>query len=247
MANASTLAELAKKAANGSKDLQLLINAAGVIVAASSALLKEAQPILDSIDTDAIAEKTRLAARTAGEQAGKAGIAVKGAASGATGMVGDVLAKLGNTKDGILADLSEAKSEKELKRAIKDARQSVLENATTSITIADFLKAVEKSSSAPLTPISDMPGCFVLATYKKLDFDKDLTDYTGIFVGKADDTSVGVLTAISRDGDPDVYADVKFKQNVHAFVFNCRAEDLEERYFSLCQTFADDRLYDAQF
>ena len=246
MAAASTLAKLAKAAMKNSKDVAVLIDAAGVVVAAASALLKEAKPVLDDLDTKAIAETVKSKASTAAQGAGKAGSAVKGAAEGAAGAVGSALTKLGDAKDGILSDLAAAKSEKDLRKAIREARQSVLENATSTLTVSDLMKAIEKSSDSSIGPINDMPGCFVIATYKKLDFDNDLTDYTGIYVGKTSNTSEGVLLAISRNGDPDVYADVKFKQNVHVYIFNCLADDLDDRYFSLLQTFAGDELYNGE-
>lgn len=243
MVTASTLAKLAATAMKSSKDAAVLIEAAGVVVSAASTLLKEAKPMLDDINTDAIVEKMRTGARSAADGASKAGSTMKDAAGGAADAIGGAFSKLGDAKDGILSDLAAAKSEKELRRAIKEARQAVLENATTTITITDLLKAAEKLENSAIGPISDMPGCFVIATYKKFDFDNDLTDYTGIYVGKAINASEGVFAAISRDGDPDVYADVKFKQNVHVYVYNCLADSLDERYINLCQTFTDDRLY----
>ena len=132
-----------------------------------------------------------------------------------------------------------AQGEKELKRAIRDARQSVLENATTDITVADLAKAKQKAGGLGIGPISTLPGCFVIATYKKLDFDKDLTDYIGLYIGKADHAAEGVDKAMSREGDPDVYADVKYRQNVRVFVYNCMPEELDSLYESLSQTFSD--------
>lgn len=230
------IAKLLKFAMKGSKDVEVLIEAAALVVTTASKLMKEAKPILDSIDTDAVAEKLKIAGKAAAESADKA----KAAAGEASD---EVLSKLTVVRDGVVEDLASAKDEKELKKAIKQARQSVLENATTKITVAELRKANEKSEDTGIGPISDMPGCFVIATYKKMDFDKDLTDYTGIFVGRAENAAEGVETAISKKGNPDVYADVKFKQNVHVYVYNCLPERMDERYESLLQTFAGDESY----
>ena len=228
--------KLLKTVTKGNKDAQAAIDAAALIVTVAAKLMKEAQPILDNIETDAVAEKLRIATRAAAENAGK----VKAAA----GEAGDeVRTKLADTKDKILESLANTKDEKELKKAIREARQSVLENATTRITITDLKKAKEKSEETGIGPIGDMPGCFVIATYRKMDFDKDLTDYTGIFVGRALNAAEGVEVAISKVGNPDVYADVKFKQNVHVYVYNCLPEQLDGRYESLLQTFAGDESY----
>ena len=228
--------KLLKTVTKGNKDAQAAIDAAALIVTVAAKLMKEAQPILDNIDTVEVAEKLRIATRAAAENAGK----VKAAA----GEAGDeVRTKLADTKDKILESLANTKDEKELKKAIREARQSVLENATTRITITDLKKAKEKSEETGIGPIGDMPGCFVIATYRKMDFDKDLTDYTGIFVGRALNAAEGVEVAISKVGNPDVYADVKFKQNVHVYVYNCLPEQLDGRYESLLQTFAGDESY----
>ena len=72
---------------------------------------------------------------------------------------------------------------------------------------------------------------------------KDLADYTGVFVGRADNAAEGVEKAISREGNPDVYADVKFKQNVHVYVYNCLPERIDERYENLLQAFEGEELY----
>ena len=210
-----------------------LIVAAGEIVGAVSAIAAAAGPALDSVDKEAVADAMKKAADAAGETAGKA----KEAFGDAAKAVGDVVDKADSAKNKMLDDAARKKAEKTLQKAVKEVRQSILENATTTITAADLIKAKEKSNV--LGPISSMPGCFVIATYKKYDFGKDLTDYISIFVGKADNTSDGVNLAISRDGDPDVYADVKYNQNVHIYVYNCLPDDLEEQYSSLQETFID--------
>lgn len=228
--------KLLKAVTKGNKNAQAAIDTAALIVTVAAKLMKEAQPILDNIDTEAVAEKLKIASRAAAESADKAK-----AAAGEAG--GEVRLKLAGTKDKVLESLASAKGEKELKKAIREARQSVLENAMARITVADLKKAQEKSEEAGIGPISDMPGCFVIATYRKMDFDKDLTDYTGIFVGRALNAAEGVEAAISRVGNPDVYADVKFKQNVRVYVYNCLPEQLDGRYESLLQTFAGDESY----
>lgn len=236
MAKKSSLKKLAESATKNSNEITLIIEAAGLVVAAATALLETAQPILENVDTEALASKAKNGITIVAENAGKAGKA-------ATEAVSNIFSKLGNNKDDIIKDLSKTSDEKELRQAIKEARQTVLENAAPAMTVADFVKAQEKAGEEEIGPVSDMPGCFVIATYKKLDFDKDLTDYTGVYVGRADNTAEGLKLAISKDGNADVYADVKYKQNVHVYIFNCLPENLDERYISLTQTFAGERSY----
>lgn len=161
------------------------------------------------------------------------------AALGAAALVVKGIQKIPDVKE----RLSDAKNEKELRKALKEVRQKILENADSTMTITDLAKAQKKSKKTGIEPIDDKPGCFVLATYKKMDFDKDLTDYIGIFIGCADNVAEGLSLAISRDGNPDVYADVKYKQNVHAYIFYFEPDQLEESYENLIQAFAGEKSY----
>ena len=229
---ASALAKLAKAAPKSQKDIIKVIEAAGAVVGAANILIEQVKPLVGEVDVQAVAK---------GIKAGADGVA-KGASEavgGAAEKAGSLLAKLGDAKDELAESLAQARSEKELKKAIRDARQSVLENATTTITVADMLKAKEKAEETGVGPINNMPGCFVIATYKKHDFDKDLTDYISLYIGRAGNVSAGVEKAIGREGDPDVYADVKYKQNVHVYVYNCLPEELDRLSENLNQTFRD--------
>ncbi|MBP3866498.1 MAG: hypothetical protein J6D25_01635 [Eggerthellaceae bacterium] len=243
MSIASSLAKIALAATTNGKDAVKVIEAAGTVVAAANVLLEQAKPLMENVDTKAIADSLKASATTAAKGASsaakEAGNAVASTTEEAANKVGTLFSKLGDAKGELAESLAQAKGEKELKRAIRDARQSVLENATTDITVADLAKAKQKAGDSGFGPISTLPGCFVIATYKKLDFDKDLTDYIGLYIGKADHAAEGVDKAMSREGDPDVYADVKYKQNVRIFVYNCMPEELDSLYESLSQTFSD--------
>ena len=64
--------KLLKAVTKGNKNAQAAIDTAALIVTVAAKLMKEAQPILDSIDTDAVAEKLKIATRAAAESADKA-------------------------------------------------------------------------------------------------------------------------------------------------------------------------------
>lgn len=213
------------------------ISALVSLMAVAEPLIKVAEPLIkpaaDAFDADAAKNAIVDAARVAREAADKAKVAIGDAANAAQ----DVLGKLVEAKDHAISEADRKKAAKALAKAVRDIRQTVLANATVKIAVTDYLKSKEKAGS--FGPINSMPGCYVIATYKKYDNDRDLTDYVSVFVGKADNASKGVDLAISRDGDPDVYADVKYKQNVHIFVFNCLPEEIEGQYASLIDTFSD--------
>ena len=225
MSMTKALAELAKVAAKNGKNAVKIMEAAGAVVAAASLLVDQAKPILNAIDTDDMLNRLKDGAN-----------GVARGTEDAVSKAGAFLAKVGDSKDALLESIANAKSEKELKKTIKEARQSVLENSTITISAAEFLK---KTAEAGIGPINTMPGCFVIATYKKLDFDNDLTDYISIFYDRADNVAEGVNKALSREGDADVYADVKYKQNVQIYIYNCLPEELDSLYDSIKQTFSD--------
>ena len=59
MAKKSTLKKLATAATKNSNEITLIIEAAGLVVAAASALIETAQPMMENIDTAALAAKAR--------------------------------------------------------------------------------------------------------------------------------------------------------------------------------------------
>jgi len=83
--------------------------------------------------------------------------------------------------------------------------------------------------------VLDSSGCFVIATYGKFDRGGDPTDYRGIFVGKAECVGDGIAQTIAPSGNADVYADIKYKQNVWVYVFTSVPEKLDEKYEALVE------------
>lgn len=138
------------------------------------------------------------------------------------------------------------KAEQEAAKAIAKIRQALLESADLRTTIPRLVERLDSTDPAELAEsmrILDAPACFALATYPKFDLDKDLTDYHGVYVGKAEVAGDGIATAISRAGNPDVYADIKYKQNVVIFVFNCPLEELDQHYEALVEALGADNSY----
>ena len=132
------------------------------------------------------------------------------------------------------------KAEAEAAKALTEARQAILESAdlrTTIPKLVDKLASADDEALALYMNTLDEPGCYVITTYDKIDLDKDLTDYHGVYVGKAEVIGDGIAWAISRAGCPDVYADIKYKQNVVIYVFTCTDEELEYRHQALVETF----------
>ena len=132
-----------------------------------------------------------------------------------------------------------------IQKAVKDTQQALLLHANSKISAADFLKRREADREQGLTDFSgfSLPGCFVIATYAKFDFDKDLTDYLGIYIGKAMSIGNGIEETFSKRGNPDLYADMKYKQNIQIYLFTCREEELDTKYDLLLEALQSDRSY----
>lgn len=135
---------------------------------------------------------------------------------------------------------SQKKASRELAKQLKEGRQIVLESASQVVLYKELSKYCENKgpgSAALKAGLLSGPGCFVIGTFAPRDFDKDLTDYVNVYVGKGENLKDAIIGACSRDGDPDVYADVKYKQNVKIFVYLCSQEQLEEKYNALFALF----------
>lgn len=184
------------------------------------------------------------------------GGAVKGAADGAANgarVVADGIGKgFGVAADGVGAAVGalggaakafqDSREAAEARKKINAARQSIFESASTAMPLHKFICQQEKAADAAFNGF-DMPGCCLIAKYQKGDHDKNYSDYLGIYVGSSEHMSEDIVSTPTRLGDPDVYADYKYHQNVMLFVFLCELKDLDERRELLLRSFEGSRLY----
>lgn len=207
----------------GLKTAAQIIGAATTVVGAAGTLKESVQPVLDS-------DEGKIAA-------GKA-----------KGTIAGIADKAISAKDSFLDARKVKKEERDLAKALKEAQQTILVNASRSVPMKDYLK-LRGNSEAAVAAVSaglfDSPGCFAIATYTKFDFDSDLTDYTGVYVGAGVDVGKAIDLACSRAGNPDVYADVKYEQNVHLYVYPCAADELDAKRSALVDLLQAEQSYNA--
>lgn len=187
------------------------------------------KPLVDNLDADAVVDKITTGSKAAAEKASKGLGVLKSAAH--------------TTKNAVANKVDELNSMREdanARKALREARQSLLESAAVTNQLNEFMAAQGTLDSSSVISLN-VPGCFVVATYKKRDHDKDLADYTGIYVGACDDLAQGVLLAASRKGNADVYADYKYKQNMTVFVYPCGKGELDGQRDALEVIFADEK------
>lgn len=178
--------------------------------------------------------------------------AADGAANGARAVVDGIGKGFGAAADGVGAAVGalggatkafqNSREAAEARKKISAARQSIFEGASTVMPLHKFVCQQGKAADAAFNGF-DMPGCYLIAKYQKGDHDKNYSDYLGIFVGSSEHMSDDIVSIPTRLGDPDVYADYKYHQNVMLFVFPCELKDLDERRELLLRSFAGERLY----
>lgn len=178
--------------------------------------------------------------------------AAGGAASGVRAVADGVGKGFGAAADGVGAAVGalggaakafqNSREAAEARKKINAARQSIFEGASTVMPLHKFICQQDKAADAVFNGY-DMPGCFLIAKYQKGDHDKNYSDYLGIYVGSSERMSDDIVSTPTRFGDPDVYADYKYHQNVMLFVFPCELKDLDERRDLLLRSFDGSRLY----
>ncbi len=149
----------------------------------------------------------------------------------------------------VRAPLNRRHAKKEAWESSKASRRSVLEDADYTSSYKAYQKMLTKGGarkSGVLRGLHNTPGCYAIATYPpKLKWDRDLASYTDIYVGMAERVGEGVLECCSCHGCADVYADIKYKQNVHVFIYACDEDDLEQLQVELIEILGADKSYNA--
>lgn len=201
------------------------VNLAAGVLAAAAGVIESAKQL--GVDVDAVGGVVKDAA--------------DGAASGARAVVDGIGTAVG-ALGGAAKALQNSREAAEARKKINAARQSIFEGASTVMPLHKFVCQQNKAADAAFNGF-DMPGCYLIAKYQKGDHDKNYSDYLGIFVGSSEHMSDDIVSAPTRLGDPDVYADYKYHQNVMLFVFPCELKDLNERRQLLLRSFVGERLY----
>lgn len=149
----------------------------------------------------------------------------------------------------VVAPIEDAVAKHDREQAQKQARKALLSNAARAISAEEFqeMQASEaKLSSDCELSMLDYPGCYVALTFAKKVKGNDYSGFKDVYVGKA----ISVGRAIARDfageGNPDVYADVKYKQPVYVLLFLCGEDKLGELRDSLVVALDADDSYNAR-
>lgn len=158
-----------------------------------------------------VAEGAENVARGAAAKFGAAGGFVKKKASGAVGSVKDKFADRGENRAKV--------------KAAKEAKAAALAGAGISLPAEKFLqKCAAVEDVKTYLPYS---GCYVVLTTAKKVKEADYGKYRSAYVGSSDNLGAAVYADMIGLGNPDVYADVKFKQPVYVLFYPCPESDME--------------------
>lgn len=214
----------------GLKTTAEVIAAVTAVIGVAGDLKESVRPIADSEEGQAVAGKAKDAFGS-----------IKGKAAAAKDSVGGAVRNTASLRAEREVRRAAAREEKELAKQLKRARQLVLEGASRKTSFKEFAKERREGAQTPALAagLYSGPGCFVVATYPGLDFDRDPAGYLYAHVGKGEALGDAIELACSRDGDPDLYADVKYRQNVRVFAYPCMGTAMEEKHAALLALFAE--------
>lgn len=218
------------------KTVKDAVNLAADVLAAAAGVIEGAKQL--GVDVDAVGGAVMDAA---GGAANGVRVVADGIGKG-FGVAADGVGAAVGALGGAAKAFQDSREAAEARKKINAARQSIFESASTVMPLHKFVCQQEKAADAAFNGF-DMPGCYLIARYQKGDHDKNYSDYLGIYVGSSEHMSDGIVSTPTRLGDPDVYADYKYHQNVMLFVFPCELKDLDERRELLLRSFKGSRLY----
>lgn len=173
-----------------------------------------------------------VAAKYAGPAAKKAGHAVVGAAEGAKGKLADAV----NAGKAAAAENAE---KRKAAQQLAAERGRVLSYAAASIDANAVPDRCFEDDQVFANAFASFPGCYVAATYGKAIREKELDRFREVHVFYAGNMGDAIRADIAGKGDPDVYADVKYKQHVRFFLYPCSEEDAPDLLESLKATLLD--------
>lgn len=173
-----------------------------------------------------------------GRGAGK----VFGAARNAAGVLGDAASQAKGVVGGKVHGVTDRRAQEKARR---DARRTLLDGAGTRMSVDRFLENWNMQEVVSDDDYLDFSGCYVIATYARAVKKDDYSEYRDIYVGKSLSMGRSVYDDVSGKGDVDVYADVKYKQDVYVLLFPCREDKLDQLKGSLVVALDADASYNA--
>lgn len=133
--------------------------------------------------------------------------------------------KAGEAKDKALDPVKGKMAEQAAAKARREARRGIVE-AAEAMSVEEFKKryaAFESLLTGESSAFLCQPGCYVFALLGKGR--RDLAGYRQVYVGAASESmGSSVAAELAGFGNPDVYADAKYEQNLFVLPYPCAAD-----------------------
>ena len=128
-------------------------------------------------------------------------------------------------------------------KARKEARRTLLDGAGTRMPVKRFVENWSMQEPLSSGDYLNFAGCYVIATYGKAVKKDDYGEYRDVYVGQSRSMGRSIHDDIVGKGNPDVYADIKYDQDVYILLFPCQEEQLDRLEESLVVALDADASY----
>lgn len=164
-------------------------------------------------------------AADAGAGAGASSAAGTGAASAAASVAAPVFSS---------SAAASPEVDPETERVILAAKQETLASCAYAHNAADFKKDFDAASAAgaQLPGHLAQPGCFVVLKMPN-PYVKDLSRFEEVYVGSGMLLGEAVYEQLVGEGNPDVYADFKYRQALEILLYPCEEGQIRDLKLSL--------------
>ncbi len=195
-----------------------------------------------------LADKAVHAAKNAAEKAPESiarnASKVADTAKGAAQAIGGVATA---ATSGIREKVRNSTDRRAQERARKEARRVLLDGAGTRMEVERFIENWNlQASVSDEKGYLDFTGCYAVATYGHAVKREDYSDFRDIYIGKSTNMGQSIHDDITGKGNPDVYADVKYQQDVYVLLFPCKEDKLDQLERSLVVALDADASYNRE-
>lgn len=135
-------------------------------------------------------------------------------------------------------------------KARKLARKTLLDGAGIRMSSTSFMENWDVQSKLPEGSAGggylDCCGCYAIITCDGAVHKDDYSKYRELYVGKSVNMGVSIHDDFIGKGNPDVYADVKYKQHVYVLPYPCQEDKLDQLEESLITALDADDSYNRE-
>lgn len=141
----------------------------------------------------------------------------------------------------------QARDKKEQEKILRKAREDTVKSCAYDLSAKEFKKSFEANKTVGISKggFMPIPGCFALMLMPDAR-SKDFSKYKKVYVGSGLSIGDDVYEQLTGDGNPDIYADVKYDQPVQVLLYPCDKDQLEEVKAALILNFQAYDSYNAR-